>query len=100
MSQNPLKMSADNGTDANAPEAIIDKFLDTIWMERGLSVNTLGAYRADLMALQRWLAKRDISLIYATRADLLAFIDNPDDLSLFDYRDPMIFRRIRAGDSK
>jgi integrase/recombinase XerD len=74
MSQNPLKMSADSGTDANAPEAIIDKFLDTIWMERGLSVNTLGAYRADLMALQRWLAKKDISLIYATRADLLAFI--------------------------
>ncbi len=74
MSQNPLKNSADNGTDADAPEAIIDKFLDTIWMERGLSVNTLGAYRADLMALQRWLAKRDISLIYATRADLLAFI--------------------------
>ena len=74
MSQNPLKMSADSGTDANAPEAIIDKFLDTIWMERGLSVNTLGAYRADLMALQRWLAKKDISLIFATRADLLAFI--------------------------
>jgi hypothetical protein len=42
MSQNPLKMSADSGTDANAPEAIIDKFLDTIWMERGLSVNTAG----------------------------------------------------------
>jgi integrase/recombinase XerD len=74
MSQNPLKTSADSGTDANAPEAIIDKFLDTIWMERGLSVNTLGAYRADLMALQRWLAKKDISLIFATRADLLAFI--------------------------
>jgi len=74
MSQNPVKMAADIGTDANAPEAIIDKFLDTIWLERGLSVNTLGAYRADLMALQRWLATRDISLIFATRADLLAFI--------------------------
>lgn len=57
-----------------AVEAIIDKFLDTIWLERGLSVNTLGAYRADLMALKRWLAQRDTSLIYATRADLLAFI--------------------------
>jgi integrase/recombinase XerD len=55
-------------------EAIIDKFLDTIWMERGLSANTLGAYRADLMALKRWLAQQDKSLIYATRADLLEFI--------------------------
>lgn len=62
------------GATARSPEAIIDKFLDTIWMERGLSTNTLGAYRADLVALQRWLAKRDVSLIYATRADLLAFI--------------------------
>jgi integrase/recombinase XerD len=74
MSQNHAKIGADNSSGAKAPEAIIDKFLDTIWMERGLSVNTLGAYRADLMALKRWLAKRDTSLIYATRADLLAFI--------------------------
>jgi integrase/recombinase XerD len=74
MSQNHAKIVGDNGSGAKAPEAIIDKFLDTIWMERGLSVNTLGAYRADLMALKRWLARRDTSLIYATRADLLAFI--------------------------
>jgi integrase/recombinase XerD len=58
----------------NSTEAIIDKFLDSIWMERGLSANTLGAYRADLLALQRWLAQRDKSLIYSARADLLAFI--------------------------
>jgi integrase/recombinase XerD len=45
-------------------------------MERGLSTNTLGAYRADLAALQRWLAQRDTSLIYASRADLLAFISS------------------------
>lgn len=74
MSQNHANIVGDNGSGAKSPEAIIDKFLDTIWMERGLSVNTLGAYRADLMALKRWLAQRDTSLIYATRADLLAFI--------------------------
>ena len=59
---------------SNSSEVIIDKFLDAIWMERGLSANTLGAYRADLVALRRWLAERDVSLIYATRSDLLAFI--------------------------
>ena len=74
MSQNSAKITADSGSDKSAPEEIIDKFLDTIWMERGLSVNTLGAYRADLMVLKRWLASQDKSLIYATRADLLAFI--------------------------
>ena len=74
MSQDPVNTAAKAGADQSAPEAIIDKFLDTIWMERGLSVNTLGAYRADLMVLKRWLANRDKSLIYVTRADLLAFI--------------------------
>jgi integrase/recombinase XerD len=43
-------------------------------MERGLSANTLGAYRADLLALKRWLTRHDRSLIFATRADLLEFI--------------------------
>jgi integrase/recombinase XerD len=74
MSQVNVESEAEKGSRSKSPEAIIDKFLDAIWMERGLSVNTLGAYRADLMALKRWLAQRDVSLIYATRADLLAFI--------------------------
>ncbi len=70
-----LNKSVENEASAsNSSEAIIDKFLDAIWMERGLSANTLGAYRADLVALRRWLAERDVSLIYATRSDLLAFI--------------------------
>ena len=43
-------------------------------MERGLASNTLAAYRADLVALGRWLAGHDAALTRATRADLLAFI--------------------------
>ncbi len=43
-------------------------------MERGLSSNTLAAYRADLMALSRWLATRNVPIVKATRADLLGFI--------------------------
>ena len=55
-------------------EALVDKFIDAIWMERGLSKNTLGAYRADLMALARWLPSIGTKLESATKADLLAFI--------------------------
>jgi len=55
-------------------EELIDKFLDAIWMERGLSANTLGAYRADLMTLSRGLSKNDILIEDAAKADLLAFI--------------------------
>jgi integrase/recombinase XerD len=43
-------------------------------MERGLSENTLGAYRADLMTLSRGLAAKDIAIEDAEKADLLEFI--------------------------
>ena len=52
----------------------ISRFLDAVWMERGLSPNTLAAYRADLTALSRWLEERRMRIIRTTRADLLAFI--------------------------
>ena len=59
MSPTSVDTVAGNSSPSNSTEAVIDKFLDAIWMERGLSANTLGAYRADLLALQRWLAQRD-----------------------------------------
>ena len=46
---------AKGGAGAGGPGPI-DRFLDAVWMERGLSPNTLAAYRADLSALERWLA--------------------------------------------
>jgi integrase/recombinase XerD len=54
--------------------APIDRFLDAVWMERGLSPNTLSAYRADLTALQRWLEQRGTDLLVARRADVLGFM--------------------------
>ncbi len=50
------------------------RFLDAVWMERGLSSNTLAAYRADLTALGRWLAERERPIAQTTRADLMDFI--------------------------
>ena len=55
-------------------EPMIVKFLDSVWMERGLSPNTLAAYRADLTALSRWLRQRGTALTRTTRNDLLGFI--------------------------
>ena len=52
----------------------IDRFLDAMWSEHGLSQNTLDAYGADLRGLERWLAKRKKTLETAGRADLLEFI--------------------------
>ncbi|MEX2122332.1 MAG: site-specific tyrosine recombinase XerD [Woeseia sp.] len=66
-----------NKSRSNAPtssEQLVDRFLDAIWMERGLSANTLGAYRADLMTLWRGLAEQNIAIEAAEKADLLDFI--------------------------
>lgn len=52
----------------------IDAFLDRLWSERGLSQNTLAAYRADLSALARWLAARGVELDQARREHLLAYL--------------------------
>ena len=53
---------------------LVDQFLDAIWMERGLSKNTLGAYRADLMTLGRGLAESNKTINTAEKSDLLDFI--------------------------
>ncbi len=55
-------------------EELVDRFLDAIWMERGLSKNTLGAYRADLMTLGRGLSEIDKTIEQANKSDLLDFI--------------------------
>jgi integrase/recombinase XerD len=55
-------------------EELVDQFLDAIWLERGLSANTLGAYRADLMTLRRGLLEKDIPIEQAEKADLLEYI--------------------------
>lgn len=68
---NPADVGSNEPED---PKALIDRFLDAIWMERGLSENTLGAYRADLLALNQRLVERSVGLAAATRADLLEYI--------------------------
>jgi integrase/recombinase XerD len=65
----PAKVAAKEISDPS-----LQRFLDAVWMERGLSVNTLAAYRADLTALGRWLEAQGSSLLKATRTELLAFI--------------------------
>nr|WP_100298015.1 site-specific tyrosine recombinase XerD [Salinivibrio kushneri] len=46
----------------------IEQFLDAMWMERGLSENTLNSYRTDLLKLCHWLDTR--SLVTVSKQDL------------------------------
>lgn len=54
---------------------LIEGFADALWMERGLSRNTLSAYQSDLRAFAHWLSEeRGQTLIAAERADLLDYL--------------------------
>ena len=52
----------------------IEQFTDALWMEHGLSKNTLTAYRNDLAGLAIWLAKQGRLLRTARRQDLLGYL--------------------------
>ncbi len=43
-------------------QAAIDTFVDALWLEEGLSRNTLSAYRRDLTLFAQWLAQQGVVL--------------------------------------
>jgi integrase/recombinase XerD len=51
----------------------LQEFLDSLWLESGLSQNTVDAYRRDLIAFSAWLNKQEINLATATRNDILKY---------------------------
>ncbi|HAU41922.1 MAG TPA: site-specific tyrosine recombinase XerD [Gammaproteobacteria bacterium] len=51
-----------------------EQFLDAVWLESGLSENTLNAYRTDLAAFEGWLGKKKLALDAVTRAELLGYL--------------------------
>lgn len=59
---------------SEADHILIELFIDALWMERGLSQNTLSAYRSDLQGLAVWLASRGKGLQTAKRDDLFAYL--------------------------
>ena len=51
---------------------LIDDFLDSIWLERGLSQNTLSSYRQDLINFSRWLGSK--KLVKVDKPDILDYL--------------------------
>ncbi|HEU0197249.1 MAG TPA: site-specific tyrosine recombinase XerD [Nevskiaceae bacterium] len=60
-------MSADD-------QAAIARFVDALWVERGLSDNTRVDYATDLGLVARWLATRGVALEAASEADLRDYL--------------------------
>lgn len=64
-----------NSEHATREADVIAAFIDALWMERGLSENTLSAYRSDLMGFSQWLTNQGVSgLLKADRADVMAYL--------------------------
>lgn len=49
---------------------LIDRFLEALWLEKGLSANTRASYRSDLMHFHGWLHERGIELLAVSREAL------------------------------
>ena len=54
--------------------ALIDAFCDALWLEHGLSKNTLEAYRRDLTGAAAWLSEHAAGLLLASEQDLRGYI--------------------------
>lgn len=61
-----------NATPAN--HALIEQFRDYLWLERGLSDNTISSYTSDLKLFANWLTEHSQSLQKASPEDVLQYL--------------------------
>ena len=61
-----MKQAADKPV--RAGQAIVDEFCDALWLEDGLSKNTLEAYKRDLLLFADWLHAEQAKTLYAATA--------------------------------
>ena len=56
-------------------QVLVERFLDVLWVENGLSKNTLSAYRSDLSQLALWQKKNNkMRLFDLKREHLLRYL--------------------------
>ncbi len=66
--------TTDQRLDGATPVAIIDRFVDALWLEDGLAANSLAAYRRDLQQLATYLD--GCCLLSASELDLQQFFSS------------------------
>ena len=59
----------------NSDDALLDRFCDALWLEQGLSRNTLASYRGDLAQFSVWLgAQYNKTLLRGDQADIQSYL--------------------------
>ena len=61
---------------SSANQLLIDNYLDSIWMEKGLSRNSLESYGRDLKSFAEWLDPQGIKLLAVVRQNLQIFLSH------------------------
>lgn len=61
---------------------IIDRFIDALWLEKGLSDNTLKAYRSDLEKFVHWISRRNLELTSVRREHVMGYLADRMGLGL------------------
>ena len=59
---------------SDSDRQILDAFIDNIWIEKGLSQNTLDSYRSDLEQFATWLEKNNLSYIKTSKKEILSYL--------------------------
>ncbi len=54
--------------------SVIDSYLSALWLEKGLSSNSLSAYRRDLCAFEAWLLEQGKDLLSAAAAAVQSYL--------------------------
>ena len=59
---------------SDSDRQILDAFIDNIWIEKGLSQNTLDSYRSDLEQFSKWLKKNNLSYLKTSKKEILSYL--------------------------
>ena len=61
---------------------LLDAYLDQLWLEKGLSRNTLESYGRDLRFFAAWLETQGRGLLLADRSDLLNYLNQRSSIGV------------------
>ena len=59
---------------SDSDRQILDAFIDNIWIEKGLSRNTLDSYRSDLEQFSIWLEKNNLTFSKTSKKEILSYL--------------------------
>lgn len=74
----------------------IDAFVDALWLEKGLSDNTLSAYRSDLSKFCQFLSRQSVELLEVQSEDIQAFLAYRYDQQLSERSNARFLSSLRA----